>query len=139
MNVFFRNDWFEIPVEWNATGLGTYAAKESSERTAVWANGELAALHQKAKIVHFTGPVHPSMARVLDVYNQPYTAKPWGYAGAPGHPFVEEWRKVLTKTPWKDWFESEEYRKGMMEAERTVVEEGIEEFKAKIAGCIRSA
>jgi len=41
-------------------------------------------------IVHFTGPLHPTLAVVLDSYVQPYTSKPWGYAGAPGNPYKEE-------------------------------------------------
>ncbi|KAG7093039.1 hypothetical protein E1B28_009333 [Marasmius oreades] len=88
---FFHGEWQEIGVEWNATGLGTYAKMHAADRAAVWPNGELDKLKRSAKIVHFTGPVHPSLSRVLDEYNQPWTSKPWGYAGAPGHPFASDW------------------------------------------------
>ena len=33
-------------------------------------------------IIHFTGPVNPTLAEVLNPYAQPPTAKPWGYIGA---------------------------------------------------------
>ncbi|KAF7292881.1 hypothetical protein MIND_01187100 [Mycena indigotica] len=132
LNVFFHHDWLEIPVEWNATGLGTYATKKDAERVVVWKHDELDKLHTTAKIVHFSGPVHPSMASVLDEYNQPWTSKPWGFAGAPGHPFVSEWRKVLETTAWKDWFGSEEHRDEVDSAEKRAVEKGLEVFKAKV-------
>ncbi|KAJ7057073.1 glycosyltransferase family 8 protein [Mycena amicta] len=133
LNVFFHGDWLEISVDWNATGLGTYAARKDEDRAPVWPNGELDGLHEHAKIVHFTGPVHPSMAHVLDEYNQPWTSKPWGFAGAPGNPFAVEWRKVLSKTAWKDWFESDEYKKEVESAEAKSMEEGAKAFKTRVA------
>lgn len=47
-------------------------------------------------IIHFTGPVNPTLAEVLNPYAQPPTAKPWGYIGARGHPFEKEWRTAWT-------------------------------------------
>lgn len=65
---------------------------------------------REAAIVHFTGPVNPAMEHILNPYLQPYTAKPWGYAGAPGNPYTNEWWSVLEKTPWAGWRRSDEHR-----------------------------
>jgi lipopolysaccharide biosynthesis glycosyltransferase/predicted O-methyltransferase YrrM len=133
LNEFFHDEYLEINVEWNATGLGTYETMKDNDRAAAWPNGELAALHQSAKIVHFTGPVHPSMSRILDEYNQPWTSKPWGFAGAPGHPFADDWCKVLGKTAWRGWFESEEYKDEVARAESNIIEQGLQVFRDRIA------
>ncbi|KAG7093047.1 hypothetical protein E1B28_009341 [Marasmius oreades] len=131
LNVF-NGEWQEIGVEWNATGLGTYAKMHAADRAAVWPNGELDKLKRSAKIVHFTGPVHPSLSRVLDKYNQPWTSKPWGCAGAPGHPFASDWFAVLGRTAWKDWVRSKERERDMMDAEQRVIDEGVKEFKERV-------
>ncbi|KAF9261236.1 nucleotide-diphospho-sugar transferase [Marasmius fiardii PR-910] len=132
LNEFFRREWREIQVEWNATGLGTYANMHSVDRATVWTSGELNELHRSAKIVHFSGPVHPSMSRVLDEYNQPWTSKPWGYAGAPGHPYASDWFEVLLRSTWKDWVGSEERKREMMDAEQKVIDEGLKAFKERV-------
>jgi hypothetical protein len=46
---------------------------------------------ENPNIVHFTGPANPGVADVLHPHVQPFTAKPWGYAGALGHPLEREW------------------------------------------------
>ena len=80
-------------------------------------------------IVHFTGPVHPSVAEVLNPFVQPYSAKPWGYAGAPGHPYTEEWWAVLEQTGWKGWRSSEERKEyGAREREKAS-EWSVKEFE----------
>ncbi|TFK35676.1 glycosyltransferase family 8 protein [Crucibulum laeve] len=96
LNKHFSEDWVALDLKWNAQGLGTYAKYPSPDRDAL----QLASM-QDPSIVHFTGPVHPSVAEVLNPYIQPVTAKPWGYMGAPGHPFQHDWWHVLEKTPWK--------------------------------------
>ncbi|KAL0563337.1 hypothetical protein V5O48_018734, partial [Marasmius crinis-equi] len=132
LNDFFHDDWLEISVDWNATGLGTYATRISAERTAVWPNGELEGLNQTAKIVHFTGPVHPGLTRILDEYNQPWASKPWGFTGAPGHPFAKDWYAALQKTDWMNWLASEDHKHEMEEAERSIVKEGLDLVQQRI-------
>ncbi|KAK6988601.1 glycosyltransferase family 8 protein [Favolaschia claudopus] len=132
LNEFFHDEFREISVQWNATGLGTYATMKSSDRDSLWPNGELEALNQNAKIVHFAGPTHPSMSRVLDEYNQPWASKPWGFAGAPGHPFAVDWFRMLGETAWKDWFVSDEFKEGVEKAETDVIEQGIQIFRERI-------
>ncbi|KIP05820.1 glycosyltransferase family 8 protein [Phlebiopsis gigantea 11061_1 CR5-6] len=104
LNTVFRDNWCMLDVAWNAQGLGTYAKHPSAERDAL----DLRAM-EEAAIVHFTGPVNPDMAAVLNPHVQPYTAKPWGYAGAPGHPYAEEWWAVLETTEWRGYRQSAEY------------------------------
>ncbi|KAK1223091.1 hypothetical protein PQX77_014019 [Marasmius sp. AFHP31] len=133
LNDFFHGDWHELDVEWNATGLGTYAMKSDLDRTASWPNGELEGLYQTAKIVHFTGPVHPSLSRILDEYNQPWASKPWGFAGAPGHPFAREWHAMLRETAWKNWLESQEHLRECEEAKRAIIEQGLEVVQERVA------
>ena len=49
----------------------------------------------KPTLIHFTGPTNPDIEIVLNPWVQPYRAKPWGYAGAPGHLFSETWWETL--------------------------------------------
>jgi lipopolysaccharide biosynthesis glycosyltransferase len=93
---FTGNNWVPLGLEWNAQGLGTYARYPSPERDIL----PLEAMEDPS-IVHFTGPVNPSIVEVLNPYVQPPTAKPWGYLGAPGHPYATEWQAAFEKTPWK--------------------------------------
>lgn len=102
LNAHFRDNWHPLHLEWNAQGLGTYADDSSPDRDALNLEGL-----KRAAIVHFTGPVNPSLPEVLNPFVQPCTAKPWGYAGAPGHPHAEEWWAVLEETAWKGWRFSE--------------------------------
>ena len=128
LNMTFRDNWLSLDLKWNAQGLGTYAQHPSADRDAL----NLASM-QDASIVHFTGPVNPSMAEVLSPYTQPYTAKPWGYAGAPGHPFAEEWWSVLELTGWKGWKACDQYATHRVvkrdEAERA----GVEAFQRRVS------
>ena len=104
LNTVFRDNWRTLDLAWNAQGLGTYAKYPSAERDAL----DLRAM-EDAAIVHFTGPVNPDMAAVLNPLVQPYTAKPWGYAGAPEHPYAEEWWAVLETTGWRGYRQSAEH------------------------------
>ncbi|KAF9232962.1 glycosyltransferase family 8 protein [Melanogaster broomeanus] len=97
---FYEQDALNV----HFAGLGTYAECASGER-----KGLCLEKMKDPGIVHFTGPVHPSVAVVLNPYVQPYTAKPWGYAGAPGHPFQRAWWDMLEKTAWKGWKETAGY------------------------------
>ncbi|KAG1802209.1 uncharacterized protein HD556DRAFT_1533648 [Suillus plorans] len=81
-----------------ARGLGTYAEISSADRD-IPALGDM----KGPGVLHFTGPVYPSLVVVLNPFVQPYTSKPWGYAGAPGHPFKDEWRVSLNETAWAGW------------------------------------
>lgn len=105
LNVAFRGRWYELSLKWNASGMGTYAEIPTSDRSVL----RLAEMADPS-IVHFTGPLHPSMDHVINPWVQPYVAKPWGYAGAPGHPHAAEWWNMLKKTAWASWKGSPEYK-----------------------------
>lgn len=53
-------DWTEVNLSWNAQGLGTYAGISSADRD-ILALGDM----KDPGVVHFTGPVHPSLVAVL--------------------------------------------------------------------------
>lgn len=93
LNVHFRGEWHEVPLIWNAQGLGTYADGHSTDRAQIAA--QIEEMKAKPTLVHFTGPTNPDVEIVLNPWVQPYTSKPWGYAGAPGHPFSEVWWEAL--------------------------------------------
>ncbi|PFH53627.1 glycosyltransferase family 8 protein [Amanita thiersii Skay4041] len=95
LNAHFQNDWMTLNLTWNAQGLGTYASYPSDDRKRLGLT-EM----DNPSIVHFTGPVNPTVGEVLNPHVQPPTAKPWGYVGAPGHPFRREWWNVLGRTRW---------------------------------------
>ena len=123
LNVHFRGAWKPLTLEWNAQGLGTYAEHRTADRETV-------KLHEMANpiLVHFTGPVSPSLPLVLNPYVQPCVSKPWGYARARGHPYAEEWWTALKETPWSKWVESEEYQ-AWLDSERAKAKaQAIEEF-----------
>jgi lipopolysaccharide biosynthesis glycosyltransferase len=126
LNVHFAGDWTEVSPGWNAQGLGTYA--EAADKDAL----ALEDLKDPA-IVHFTGPVHPKLVQVLNPWVQPYyTAKPWGYAGAPGHPFKNQWWDELKKTAWAEWQESSQYREMCEEEQRRAIQDSIAKFKTRV-------
>jgi len=133
LNTCFAHDWAELDLGWNASGLGTYACSPEADRYASWPQGEaLRELHSNPAIVHFTGPVHPRVATVLNEYVQPWTSKPWGYAGAPGHPFAHEWWAALEHTAWKGYKTSEDFRAECSRAREGALRDGAEEFEAKL-------
>lgn len=101
LNVHFANNWKVLSLHWNAQGLGTYASTSRTEHHHL----NLSEMSDPA-IIHFTGPVHPPLIDILNPYIQPFTSKPWGYAGAPGHPYANEWWNVLRNTSWIDWIDS---------------------------------
>ncbi|KAI0267291.1 nucleotide-diphospho-sugar transferase [Gloeopeniophorella convolvens] len=117
LNLHFRGDWEEIPLRWNAQGLGTYVENSSPDRERI--KHQLEDMKGRPAIVHFTGPTNPDVELVLNPWVQPYTAKPWGYAGAPGHPFAAAWWEVLQELPgWGDFRSSrafEEFKKEEIE------------------------
>lgn len=96
LNVHFADSWTSLDLTWNAQGMGTYASYPSDDRRSL-PMGQM----DDPSVVHFTGPVYPSVAEVLNPYVQPPTAKPWGYLGSPGHPYQREWWNVLERTSWK--------------------------------------
>jgi len=112
LNVHFRGEWHEVPLIWNAQGLGTYAEGQSTDRAQIAA--QIEEMRAKLTLVHFTGPTNPDVEVILNPWVQPYTAKPWGYAGAPGHPFSKAWWETLREVPgWEDFRTSsafEEYK-----------------------------
>jgi len=127
LNTHFRRTWLSLSLKWNAQGLGTYAALPAAERVAL----DLPAMTAPA-IVHFTGPVHATMNAVLNDWGQPFTAKPWGYAGAPGHPYAEEWWKTLERTAWSGYRESAGYRQACELEAKKAEEAGISEFRKRV-------
>ncbi|KIJ60373.1 glycosyltransferase family 8 protein [Hydnomerulius pinastri MD-312] len=129
LNVHFAGDWTPMNLKWNAQGLGTYAECASADRKTLHFEDM-----KDPGIVHFAGPVHPPMAAVINPYVQPYTAKPWGYAGAPGHPFAEEWWDMLGKTAWKGWEKTAEYQKTCEQAKATALKAATEEFEKRVKG-----
>ncbi|KAF9223799.1 glycosyltransferase family 8 protein [Gyrodon lividus] len=127
LNVHFASDWTPMNLKWNAQGLGTYAECASGDR-----EGLCFEEMKDPGIVHFTGPVHPSVAVVLNPYVQPYTAKPWGYAGAPGHPFEREWWVMLEKTAWKGWKATAIYEETCKQARMKALKTAEEEFEKRV-------
>lgn len=128
LNVVFRDRWHVLDLKWNAQGLGTYAGSEHVDRDAM----DLAAMREDPAIVHFTGPVNPGMAEILNLYVQPFTAKPWGYAGTPGHPFTEEWWSLLEKTEWRGWRGSDGHAEYCAKKREDAVRAGVEAFHEKV-------
>ncbi|KAI0676708.1 glycosyl transferase [Trametes maxima] len=128
LNAHFVGDWLPLSLAWNAQGLGTYAKHHTPERAAL-KMGEM----EDPKIVHFTGALHPSMAEVISPFVQPYGGKPWGYAGAPGHPFAQEWWEVCEQTPWRGWRSSTEYRELCKAKAKDAIQAGLDAFNKKLA------
>ncbi|KAF5378641.1 hypothetical protein D9757_009516 [Collybiopsis confluens] len=100
LNVFYANQWTRLSSKWNAQGMGTYARYPSLDRDMLRLLDPTMDSANPA-IVHFTGPVNPAVEEVLSTYVQPVIAKPWGYLGAPGHPFQAEWWEAAKKISWK--------------------------------------
>ena len=125
LNVFFP-DFYELDIVWNATGLGTYASWSSTswasdDRDNTWPQG-LATLLADPAIVHFDGPVHPSLTSILNNDCQPWLGKPWGYSGGHGNPFTEHWWEVLEKTAWKGIRQDKKFKEGLVLAKKAAVE-----------------
>jgi len=128
-NIHFASHWKPLDLRYNAQGLGTYAnIAEAARDVALSENAEDSSSLLDPTIVHFTGPVSPSLGQVLNPWVQPVTAKPWGYSGAPGHPFVEEWWKMVELTDWKGIREQQDYQVKMKADKKQVVREGVEDF-----------
>ena len=123
LNVHFRGAWKPLNLEWNAQGLGTYSELRTADRETV-------KLHEMADpiLVHFTGPVSPSLQLVLNPYIQPCVSKPWGYAKAEGHPCAQEWWAVLKETPWAEWVESGGYRAWYDSEKEKAKAQAVKEF-----------
>jgi len=133
LNVHFASDWAEFSLSWNAQGLGTYAETTDLADTDAVALEDM----KDPAVVHFTGPVHPELAIVLNPWVQPYTAKPWGYAGAPGHPFSNQWWDLLKKTAWGEWQGSAQYREMCEGEQEKAIQASIGEFKRRVHGTSR--
>lgn len=125
-NVHFVG-WVPLGLQWNAQGLGTYATLPSLARQTLDLK-----LMENPQIVHFTGPVNPGMAEILNPYIQPYTAKPWGYAGAPGHPYSTDWWGMLAKTAWKGLKDSDEYESLCGIKREAAIQLGVAAFGEKV-------
>lgn len=69
-----------------------------------------------------------SMAHVINPYVQPYTAKPWGYAGSPGHPYVDEWWTAVEGTAWAGWQNNEDRHSACENAKQKMLDEGRAQF-----------
>ncbi|KAF9526235.1 nucleotide-diphospho-sugar transferase [Crepidotus variabilis] len=129
LNHYFAGKWTSISLEWNAQGLGTYENHPSEDRSSI---AQDIKKMQDPAIVHFTGPVNPSLSTVLNPFVQPPTAKPWGYLGAPGHPFEGEWWDILEKTPWKGFKSSPERLLDIEEKVEAAVAAATRDFRAKL-------
>lgn len=127
LNVHFRGAWKPLSLQWNAQGLGTYAELCTADRKKT-------NLHEMVNpiLVHFTGPVSPSLPLVLNPYVQPCVSKPWGYAKARGHPYAEEWWTALKETPWAEWVESEEYCTWYESEKAKAKEQALKEFEKAV-------
>ncbi|KAF8550954.1 nucleotide-diphospho-sugar transferase [Imleria badia] len=122
LNAHFKDDWVALDLTWNAQGLGTYA-----EWAGVYEKVCPEEMNDPA-IVHFTGPIHPSVGVVLDFFQQPATAKPWGYLGAPGHPYEKDWWDTLDRTAWRGWKDSVDYKATRQQARMKVLKTAKEDF-----------
>ena len=68
----------------------------------------------------------------MDRHRQPYPAKPWGYAGSPGHPYTEEWWAMVDQTPWKGWRTSKEYAEYCAKKQEDAIQAGVESFRRRV-------
>ncbi|KAG0706874.1 nucleotide-diphospho-sugar transferase, partial [Suillus ampliporus] len=127
LNMHFAGDWAEVSLSWNAQGLGTYAETSSADRDALTLE-----TMKHPRVVHFTGPVHPDLEMVLNPWVQPYTSKPWGYAGAPGHPFKNEWWGALNETAWAGWQGSTQYYGMCEEEKKKAIQVAITKFETRV-------
>ncbi|THV02638.1 glycosyltransferase family 8 protein [Dendrothele bispora CBS 962.96] len=126
LNVHFV-EWTALSLKWNAQGLGTYANYPSADRDILNLNDMV-----DPYIVHFTGPVHPTLAQVLSPYVQPPTAKPWGYLGSPNHPFQQDWRSIMEKTSWQGIRSSDTWKENTEREVQRSIQSAIDEFRKKI-------
>lgn len=85
VNVHFRGRWRALSLRWHAQGPGTYAALRSSDHERI----DMKEMKEPC-VVHFTRPVDLDLPAVLSPWAQPSTSKPWGYAGAPDHPYAAD-------------------------------------------------
>ena len=129
LNIHFGGDWALLSLTWNAQGTGSMVK---------WPDpvGQKLPLDQldDPAIIHFSGPLHPSMVNVLAPYLQPFVAKPWGYAGAPGHPHAKDWWDMLEKTVWKGWRETREYKEMCDQTRMKMLKSGLEAFNKRLEG-----
>lgn len=127
LNTQFANEWIPLPLQWNAQGLGTYAGLPSKDRDLLCLDDM-----NDPHIVHFTGPINPGLVEVLNPYLQPCTAKPWGFIGAPGHPYAEEWWQVQERTAWSGMRASDQYRRLQEQNKEEAVRVAIQQFQEKV-------
>jgi predicted O-methyltransferase YrrM len=127
LNTHFANEWMPLHLQWNAQGLGTYATLPSNDRNLLCLEDM-----RDPHIVHFTGPVDPGLVEVLNPYLQPCTAKPWGFNGAPGHPYAEEWWAVQDRTAWNGLRASDEYRRRCEQGKEAAIRIASQQFREKV-------
>ena len=72
------------------------------------------------------------MSSVWNEYCQPWTSKPWGYAGAPGNPFAREWREMVEETAWKGIWKDKEHLANLAAAQKEAKKWGIQEFGSRV-------
>lgn len=126
LNVHFRGHTIPLSDKWNAIGYGTALPDEERAKRFLEEANDPA-------IVHFIGPAHPSALYVLSVPEyQTRSTKPWGYVGARGHPFAEEWWDMLEKTAWKGYRETTEYKDKCEQAKMKTWKMAEEEFERRI-------
>ncbi|KAJ6559164.1 glycosyltransferase family 8 protein [Mycena vulgaris] len=108
LNLHFHKEWIPIGQEWNAQDRQEFAIP-------------FAAMKAQPRIIHFTGPIlNPFVA---------FSAKPWGYASAPNHPFCAAWWDVLEKTAWKGLRKSEGYMKSCGARYEEAIKAATDEFE----------
>ncbi|KIY53637.1 glycosyltransferase family 8 protein [Fistulina hepatica ATCC 64428] len=129
LNHHFVDQIFELNLRYNAQGLRTYATGKPIPHDDM----------DDPTIVHFTGPEasHIFLTVVINPFVQPYTAKPWSYAGSPGHPHTEEWWDKLAETPWGDLRKSKVFQEEKEKQRQEAIEESIEAFNAVVGGQFR--
>ncbi|KAJ7107295.1 nucleotide-diphospho-sugar transferase [Mycena crocata] len=126
LNIHFHGEFFPISQEWNAQGLGTYADLPSVDREDI--KNQLVVMKRHPRIVHFTGPVHPTMAEVLNPFVK-YSAKPWGYASSMNHPYCQAWWLCVERTAWVGIQKSEAYTTSCKAEYEKAVNAARDEFK----------
>lgn len=67
-----------------------------------------------------------------------FLMKPWGYAGAPEHPYGEEWWKMLDETMWKGYRTSEAFRKLRNKRLTDAIKSGKELFEDRVRAATES-
>ncbi|KAL4440416.1 hypothetical protein ABPG75_003417 [Micractinium tetrahymenae] len=98
--------WLELPLHWNAQGIGSYAGfrlrEEPGQPALFGSSAELQQYEEQPAVVHFTGTL-PPIVRSSEYLNPwvPCSCKPWAYLCR--HPFLPAFFAALDETPWRGW------------------------------------